>query len=98
LLAACLADALRRLTETQGHDVEGRAKRAITQGDEIMSLIHVVIVLIVVGVLLWLVNRFIPMEGSIKSILNAVVIIAVVLWLLSAFGVFGSLSTLRVGK
>ena len=63
-----------------------------------MSLVSVVVVLIVVGVLLWLVNRFIPMEGSIKSILNAVVIIAVILWLLSAFGVFGSLSTLRVGK
>ena len=63
-----------------------------------MPLIHVVIVLIVVGVLLWLVNRFIPMAGSIKSILNAVVVIAVVLWLLNVFGVLGSLSKIRVGK
>jgi hypothetical protein len=63
-----------------------------------MPLIHVVVVLIVVGVLLWLINRFIPMAGSIKSILNAVVVIAVVLWLLSVFGVLGSLSTIRVGK
>ena len=63
-----------------------------------MPLVQVVIVLIVVGVLLWLVNRFIPMAGSIKSILNAVVIIAVVLWLLSVFGVLGSLSTIKVGK
>ena len=63
-----------------------------------MPLVNVVIVLIVVGVLLWLVNRFIPMAGSIKSILNAVVIIAVVLWLLSAFGVIGSLSKIHVGK
>ena len=63
-----------------------------------MSLVSVVVVLIVVGVLLWLVNRFIPMEGRIKSILNAVVIIAVVLWLLSLFGVFGFLSGIRVGK
>ncbi|MBN1606510.1 MAG: hypothetical protein JW940_07740 [Polyangiaceae bacterium] len=63
-----------------------------------MSLINAVVVLIVVGVLLWLVNRFIPMEGRIKSILNSVVIIAVVLWLLSLFGVFSFLSGIRVGK
>ena len=55
-----------------------------------MPLINVVIVLIVVGVLLWLVNSFIPMDRKIKSILNVVVIIAVVLWLLNAFGIFGS--------
>jgi hypothetical protein len=63
-----------------------------------MPLIQVVMVLIVVGVLLWLVNRFIPMAGSIKSILNAVVVIVVVLWLLSIFGLIGSLSKLHVGK
>jgi len=63
-----------------------------------MPLIHVVIVLVVVGVVLWLINRFIPMAGSIKSILNAVVIIVVILWLLSAFGVIGSLSGIRLGK
>lgn len=63
-----------------------------------MPLVQVVIVLIVVGVLLWIVNRFIPMAGSIKSILNAVVVIAVILWLLSVFGVLGSLSTIKVGK
>jgi uncharacterized membrane protein YkgB len=63
-----------------------------------MPLVHVVIVLIVVGVLLGLINRFIPMAGSIKSILNAVVVIAVVLWLLSAFGVLGSLSKIHVGR
>jgi hypothetical protein len=63
-----------------------------------MPLISVVVVLIVVGVVLWLINRFIPMAGSIKTILNAVVVIAVVLWLLSVFGVLGSLSNIRVGK
>ena len=63
-----------------------------------MPLVHVVIVLIVVGVLLWLINRFIPMAGSIKSILNAVVVIAVVLWLLNVFGILGSLSKIHVGK
>jgi hypothetical protein len=58
----------------------------------------VVVVLIVVGVILWLIDRFIPMARSIKSILNAVVVIAVVLWLLNVFGVLGSLSHIRVGK
>jgi hypothetical protein len=62
-----------------------------------MPLIQVVTVLIVVGVLLWLVNRFIPMQGTIKSILNGVVVIAVVLWLLSVFGLFSSFSHIRVG-
>jgi len=51
-----------------------------------MSLITIVVVLIVVGFLLWIVNTYVPMAGSIKSILNAVVVIAVLLWLLSAFG------------
>ena len=51
-----------------------------------MDLVHVVITLIVVGVLLWLVNKYIPMQATIKKILNAVVVIAVVLWLLNGFG------------
>jgi len=63
-----------------------------------MPLIQVVVVLIVVGVILWLINRFIPMAGSIKTILNAVVVIAVVLWLLNVFGILSSLSTIHVGK
>ena len=63
-----------------------------------MPLLQVVLALIVVGVLLWLVNRFIPMASSIKSILNAVVVIAVVLWLLNIFGLFSSLSNIHVGK
>jgi hypothetical protein len=63
-----------------------------------MPLLQVVIALIVVGILLWLVNRFIPMAGSIKSILNAVVVIAVVLWLLNIFGLLQSLSNIHIGK
>jgi len=63
-----------------------------------MPLIQILLALIVVGVLLWLVNRFIPMANSIKSILNAVVVIAVVLWLLSVFGLFHSLSNIHVGR
>ncbi|XHR29525.1 MAG: Thivi_2564 family membrane protein [Chthoniobacteraceae bacterium] len=54
-----------------------------------MSLISLVITLIVVGVLLWLVNTYIPMDAKIKKILNIVVVIAVVLWLLSVFGILG---------
>jgi hypothetical protein len=61
-----------------------------------MPLIQIVIMLVVVGVLLWLVNRFIPMQGTIKSILNAVVVIAVVLWLLNVFGLFGYFPHIRV--
>jgi hypothetical protein len=63
-----------------------------------MPLVQVVLVLIAVGVLLWLVDRFIPMAGSIKSILNAVVVIAVVLWLLKLFGLLHSLSNIHVGN
>ncbi|MBU5637431.1 hypothetical protein KOM00_11890 [Geomonas sp. Red69] len=63
-----------------------------------MPLVHVLLVLIVVGVLLWLVNTYIPMAGSIKSILNAVVVIVVVLWLLNVFGLLENLTRLRVGK
>ena len=63
-----------------------------------MPLIHVLLVLIVAGILLWLVNSYIPMAGSIKMILNLVVVIAVVLWLLTVFGLMGELSNIRVGK
>jgi len=63
-----------------------------------MPLVTVVIVLVIVGVLLYLVNTYIPMDGKIKSILNGVVVIAVVLWLLSVFGLLDGISTLRVGK
>ena len=63
-----------------------------------MPLIQIVMVLIVVGVVLWLINRFIPMQGTIKSILNAVVVIAVVLWLLNVFGLFSTFSHIRVGS
>ncbi len=63
-----------------------------------MPLIYVVLPLIVVGVLLWLVNSYIPMAGSIKMILNAVVIVAVVLWLLNVFGLIGDFSGIRLGR
>ena len=62
-----------------------------------MSLINLIITLVVVGLVLWLINSFIPMQHTIKQILNVVVIIAVIIWLLSAFGVIGSMSGIRVG-
>ena len=63
-----------------------------------MPLIQLLEVIVVVGVLLWLVNRFIPMQSSIKSILNGVVVIALVLWLLNVFGPFHHLSRIRIGS
>lgn len=63
-----------------------------------MPLIQVLEILIAVGILLWLVNRYIPMQSSIKSILNGVVVITVVLWLLNVFGMFHSLSSIHIGK
>ncbi len=63
-----------------------------------MPLINLIIILVVVGVLLWLINNYIPMDRKIKKILNVVVVIIVILWLLSVFGVIGSLSGLRVGR
>ena len=63
-----------------------------------MPLVQVILVLIVVGVLLGLINRYIPMAGSIKSILNAVVVIVVVLWLLNVFGLLSYISKIHLGK
>jgi hypothetical protein len=62
-----------------------------------MPLIKLLEILIVVGVLLWLVNRYIPMQASIKSILSGVVVIGMVLCLLSVFGSFNSISRIHVG-
>ncbi len=61
-----------------------------------MSLISLAITLIVIGVLLWLVNTYIPMDGKIKQILNIVVVICVVIWLLSVFGVIGHSGDIHV--
>jgi hypothetical protein len=63
-----------------------------------MPLIQIVIALIVVGVLLWLVNSFIPMAGSIKSILNALVVICVVIWLLNTFGLMHYITNFHLNR
>lgn len=62
-----------------------------------MLLINLIITLIVVGVLLWLVNTYIPMDPVIRRIITIVVVIAVVLWLLQLFGVLSHLGAVRVG-
>ena len=61
-----------------------------------MSLLSVVITLVVVGVLLWLVNNYVPMDSKIKTIINVVVVIVVVVWLLQSFGILGSLRDVRI--
>ncbi len=60
-----------------------------------MPILTILLVLVVVGVILWLVNTFIPMDSKIKSILNAVVVIIVIIWLLQAFGLLDSIKNLR---
>ena len=61
-----------------------------------MSLIGLITTLVVVGILLWLLNNYVPMDSKIKTIINAVVVIVVVVWVLQAFGVLGSLRDLRI--
>jgi len=61
-----------------------------------MPLLTILIVLVVVGVLLWLINNYVPMDRKIKNILNVVAVIVVVIWLLQVFGVLGSLKNLHV--
>ena len=63
-----------------------------------MDLISLIVTLIVVGVLLWLVNSYIPMDGKIKRILNIVVVVAVVVWLLNVMGLMDSIRGVRVGR
>ena len=63
-----------------------------------MPLIQLLIVLVVVGVILWVINRYIPMQSTIKKILNVVVVIIVIIWLLSVFGFIGNITTIRIGR
>jgi hypothetical protein len=62
-----------------------------------MPLVTLVMYLVIVGVLLWLVNTYIPMDGKIKQIINVLVVVVVVVWLLQVFGVMGPLNRIRVG-
>jgi hypothetical protein len=67
-----------------------------TEGDGAVPIINIVLVLIVIGVLMWLINNYIPMASSIKSIINVVVVIAVVVWVLRASGAWGYLDQYRL--
>ncbi|MBK1725361.1 Thivi_2564 family membrane protein [Thiocystis violacea] len=62
-----------------------------------MPLITLIMTLVVVGLILWLINNYIPMDGTIKKILNVVVVIVVILWLLSVFGLMPPMSQMRIG-
>ena len=62
-----------------------------------MPLLNLIVVIVLVGVLLWLVNKFVPMDANVKSILNAVVIIALVLWILALFLPIGNINSIHVG-
>jgi len=63
-----------------------------------MPIIQLVIILVVVGVILWVINSYIPMQSTIKKILNVVVIVGVIIWLLSVFEFIGDISKIRIGK
>ena len=63
-----------------------------------MPLMNVLVTLVVIGVLLWLINTYVPMQARIKQILNVVAVVATVVWVLGAFGVLGSLNNVRIGR
>jgi hypothetical protein len=64
-----------------------------------MSLISLILTLIVIGVLLWLINTYIPMDGKIKKIINIVVVVAVIIWVLGLFiGGWGEIGNIRIGR
>jgi hypothetical protein len=65
-------------------------------GSETMPLIYIVLVLVIAGVLMWLINTYIPMAGGIKTLLNAVVVIVLAVWVLQAFGLWHSVLNYRV--
>jgi hypothetical protein len=74
----------------------GRGRCPPAEKGHDMSLIGLILTLVVVGVLLWLLNNYIPMDGKIKRILNVVVVIVVVIWVLQGFGILGSLQNIRI--
>jgi hypothetical protein len=63
-----------------------------------MSVISLLVTLIVIGVLLWVVNTYIPMQATMKKIVNIVVIVLVCLWILSVFGILPNLGTVKIGN
>jgi hypothetical protein len=95
------ASCRRRLIDNQESEGASEARPVRTRAlerEKNMPLVNLVIALIVVGMALWVINRFIPMASSIKTILNVVVVVAVCVWVLQATGLWGPLSSYRVGR
>jgi predicted membrane protein len=63
-----------------------------------MSILSIILVIVVVGVILWAINSFVPMDSKVKSILNIVVVLLLIFWLLQAFGLLSGLGSVRVGS
>jgi hypothetical protein len=63
-----------------------------------MTLIDIVVVLVVVGLILWLINTYIPMAGGIKSLLNVVVFVVVLIWVLQVFGLIGPINGVHIPR
>lgn len=61
-----------------------------------MTLVQIVVILVVIGLVMWLINTYIPMAGAIKSLLNVVVFVVVLIWLLQNFGLIGNIPGLRI--
>ena len=81
----------------EGGPAPAKRPDALASNGTYMSLLTLIVTIVVVGVLLWAINTYIPMDGKIRTILNAVVVILLILWLLQAFGVLGSLGNVRIG-
>ena len=63
-----------------------------------MTLVQIVVILVVVGLVMWLINTYIPMAGAIKSLLNIVVFVVVLIWVLQTFGLIGAIPGLRMPR
>jgi hypothetical protein len=96
--SGCRAASCRSLHRAQVGARQRQVARIGADQETSMPLLNVVLTLVVVGVLLWLVNTYVPMDAKIKRILNAVVVIATVVWVVNVFGLLGNLANLRVGK
>src|SRR5579862_7448524 len=74
----------------------GPLARSDLRGGLPMTLVGIVVILVVVGLILWLINTYIPMAGAIKSLLNVVVFVVVLIWLLQTFGLIGPIPGLKM--
>lgn len=63
-----------------------------------MTLVQIMVILVVVGLVMWLINTYIPMAGAIKSLLNIVVFVVVLVWVLQTFGLIGAIPGLKMPR